>query len=130
MELLLLGAVVALIYFVIQSVKHQKARAALLLERSYLQDRVKQLGELTEAQRREIEALLDEARVAAQRYVDQASRLTTLQAQMERYQALADVEAEVARLDEEIKSQKDVMLKTTRQQIGRASCRERVCTTV
>ncbi|WP_324747611.1 hypothetical protein [Pseudomonas veronii] len=56
MELLLLGAVAALIYFVIQSVKHQKARAALLLERSYLQDRVKQLGELTEVQRREIEA--------------------------------------------------------------------------
>jgi len=123
MELLLLGAIAALIYFVIQSVKHQKVRAALLLERSYLQDRVRQLDELTEAQRREIEALLDEARVAAQCYVDQASRLTTLQAQMERYQALADVEAEVAQLDEEIKSRKDVMLKTTRQRLEQAEAR-------
>lgn len=123
MELLLLGAVAALIYFVVQSAKHQKARATLLLERSYLQDRIKQLGELTEAQRREIQALLDEARVAAQRYIDQGSRLATLQAQLERYQALADVEAEVARLDDEIKSQKDSMLKTTRQRLEQAEAR-------
>ncbi|VXC81419.1 Chromosome segregation ATPase [Pseudomonas sp. 8Z] len=123
MELLLLGAVAALIYFVIQSTKHQKARAALLLERSYLQDNIKQLNELTEAQRREIEALLDEARVAAQRYIEQGNRLATLQAQLERYQALTDVEAEVARLDKEIKSQKDEMLKVTRQRLEQAEAR-------
>ncbi|MGY8829778.1 MAG: hypothetical protein ACKVIS_09540, partial [Pseudomonadales bacterium] len=98
MELLLIGAVAALIYFVVQSAKHQKARATLLLERNQLQARIKQLDELGAAQRREIQALLDEAKVAAHRYVDQSNRLKTLQAQLERYQALADAEAEVARL--------------------------------
>lgn len=67
--------------------------------------------------------MLDEARVAAQRYIEQGNRLATLQAQLERYQALADVEAEVARLDEEIKAQKDSMLKTTRQRLEQAEAR-------
>lgn len=115
MELLLIGAIAALIYFVVMSVKHQKARATLLMERGQLLERIKQLDELTAAQRREIQSLLGEARVAAQRYVDQSNRLATLQAQLERYQALSDVEAEVARLDDEIKFQKDSMLKTARQ---------------
>jgi len=123
MELLFIGAVAALIYFVVQNAKHQKARAALLLERNQLQDRIKQLDELTTVQRREIKALLEEARVAGRRYVDQSNRLATLQTQLERYQALADVEAEVARLDDEIKSQKGSMLKTTRQRLEQAEAR-------
>ncbi|WP_312977494.1 DUF4041 domain-containing protein [Stutzerimonas nitrititolerans] len=123
MELLFIGAVAALIYFVIQNAKHQKARAALLLERNQLQDRIKQLDELTTVQRREIKALLEEARVAGRRYVDQSNRLATLQTQLERYQALADIEAEVARLDDEITSQKDSMLKTTRQRLEQAETR-------
>jgi len=123
MELLFIGAVAALIYFVVQNAKHQKARAALLLERNQLQDRIKQLDELTTVQRREVKALLEEARVAGRRFVDQSNRLATLQTQLERYQALADVEAEVARLDEEIKSQKDSMLKTTRQHLEQAEAR-------
>lgn len=123
MELLFIGAVAALIYFVVQNAKHQQARAALLLERNQLQDRIKQLDELTTVQRREIKALLEEARVAGRRFVDQSNRLATLQTQLERYQALADVEAEVARLDDEIKSQKDSMLKTTRQRLEQAEAR-------
>ncbi len=123
MELLFIGAVAALIYFVVQNAKHQKARAALLLERNQLQDRIKQLDELTTVQRREIKALLEEARVAGRRFVDQSNRLATLQSQLERYQALTDVEAEVARLDDEIKSQKDSMLKTTRQRLEQAEAR-------
>lgn len=123
MELLLIVAIAALIFFVVQSARHQKARAALLVERGYLLERVKQLDELTAAQKREIQALLNEARVAAQRYVDQSNRLKALQAQLERYQALADVEAEVARLSDEIKRQKDSMLKTTRQRLEQAESR-------
>ncbi len=123
MELLLIVAIAALIFFVVQSARHQKARAALLVERGYLLERVKQLDELTAAQKREIQALLNEARVAAQRYVDQSNKLKALQAQLERYQALADVEAEVARLSDEIKRQKDSMLKTTRQRLEQAESR-------
>jgi uncharacterized coiled-coil protein SlyX len=80
MELLLIVAIAALIFFVVQSARHQKARAALLVERGYQLERIKQLDELTAAQKREIQALLNEARVAAQRYVDQSNRLKALHA--------------------------------------------------
>lgn len=123
MELILIGAAAALIYLVVQSARHQKARATLLTERNQLLGRIKQLDDLASAQRREIQVLLDEAKVAAQRYVDQSNRLKSLQAQLERYQALADVEAEVEKLNDEIKSQKDLMLKTSRQRLEQAEAR-------
>lgn len=116
MELLLIGAVTALIYFVIQKVKYQKAKATLLHERNQLQDRINQLDKLNAAQLGEIQALLDEAKAASQRHV-------ALQTKLERYQALSDVEAEVERLSDDIKSQKDAMLKTTRQRLEQAEAK-------
>jgi hypothetical protein len=123
MEFLLVAAVASLIYFVIQSAKHQKVRAALLIELRELREGVKQLNELTTTQRNEIQALLNEAKIAAQRYVDQSNRVKILQTQLERYQALSDVEAEVGRLSDDIKSQKDAMLKTTKQRLEQAEAR-------
>lgn len=55
--------------------------------------------------------------------MDQGTRLEALHVQLECFPALADVEVEVARLSDEIKSQKDSMLKATRQRLEHAESR-------
>ncbi|PYC20256.1 DUF4041 domain-containing protein [Aquipseudomonas alcaligenes] len=123
MELLFIGAVAALIYFVVQGAKHQKELAKVLRERNELRARLDRAAEHESKLRAEIMALHEEARVAAQRYVEQSNLLDTLRARLERYQALSDVEAEVARLSDDIKQQKDSMLRTTKQRLEQAEVR-------
>ena len=109
MELVLLCALVALVYFIVQSVKRRRA--------------VTQLTEKAAAQQRQIEQLLEDARAASEPFSEQSSRLQSLEAQLTRYQALVDVEAEVERLSDEIKAEKDSLLKTARQRSEQAEAR-------
>ena len=109
MELVLLCALVALVYFIVQSVKRRRA--------------VTQLTEKAAAQQRQIEQLLEDARAASEQFSEQSSRLQSLEAQLTRYQALVDVEAEVERLSDEIKAEKDSLLKNVRQRSEQAEAR-------
>ncbi|MCK5531372.1 MAG: hypothetical protein KAI85_08965, partial [Halopseudomonas aestusnigri] len=77
MELVLLCALVALVYFIVQSVKRRRA--------------VTQLTEKAAAQQRQIEQLLEDARAASEQFSEQSSRLQSLEAQLTRYQTLVDV---------------------------------------
>ena len=112
----LIIATAIVIYFAGQFAKHKR-------EQAHLQFQIRSYQQNLDTQQNEIARLINEARYAAQLYSNQKQKLESTQAQLQRYQALISVEDEVARLEDTIKTQKDLLLKTAKQRLEQAEAR-------